>query len=120
RLSARARRTEPEAQDRFLRDQARRQSQLGIEKPAAAPSIESSASVVFHLRRFFSAAEVIGIQKIIRLSLAMLELGGSGQVQQTENGAHRFDSRMLTPNRSSERFYYVFSQWIVTGPSDFI
>jgi hypothetical protein len=27
---------------------------------------------------------------------------------------------VLTPNRSSERFYYVFSQWIGTGPSDFI
>ena len=27
---------------------------------------------------------------------------------------------MLAPNGSSERLYYVFSQWIVTGPSDFI
>src|SRR5437763_441766 len=120
RLSARVCTTEPEAQDQFLRGQARGQRQVGIERLAAALSIAPLASGVFRLRRSFSAAEVVGIQKIVRLSLATLELRGTGQVQGTEHSTNRFDPRMLTPNRSSERFYYVLSQWIGTGPSDLI
>src|SRR5882757_3101266 len=88
RLSARVCRTEPEAQDQFLRGQASGQFQLEIEKLAAALSIASSASVVFRLRRFFSAAEVVGIQEIIRLSLATLEFLRTRQVQRTEDSTN--------------------------------
>ena len=99
--------TEPEAQDQFLRGQARGQLQVGIEKLAAALSIAPLASVVFRLRRFFSAAEVVGIQEIIRLSLATLELRGTGQVQGTEHSTNRFDPGVLTANGGRKRFNHI-------------
>jgi hypothetical protein len=74
----------------------------------------------FWLGRVFPAAEIIRVQKLIRLACSALELMDIGEIAQTKNGADSLCLGMFSPDRAGQRFHQIFTQRVVTSTPNLI
>src|SRR5207248_10287517 len=74
----------------------------------------------FWLEWISHEAEIIRVQKLIRLACSAMELMDIGEVAQANNGADFLSLRVFSPNGAGQRFHQIFTQRVVTRAPNLI